>query len=104
MSRKKTYTVSTRLNEEQYKFLENWKKDLENELGIDIPLGALLRRAVDFAAKHENTPRFSGFGRFAQGLDPQIREEFLQKIHSVEFNKNPSKLREHLYQWLKEEN
>lgn len=101
MGETKDYTVSARLNEEQYQFLMEWKKDLESELGIDIPMGALLRRAVDFAAKNENTPRFrSGF---FNGMDNKNKEQFMKLMHERGFGHDPSKLREKFMQWINEQ-
>ena len=46
MSRKNN-VVTVRLTDEQLKFFTEWKKKLEGELGIDVPLGAVIRRALD---------------------------------------------------------
>ncbi|MBN1324884.1 MAG: hypothetical protein JW974_01570 [Alphaproteobacteria bacterium] len=52
-------TVSVELTEEQYAFLTGWQKTHENELGIEVPIGALVRKAVDVAMKVQNKPEFS---------------------------------------------
>jgi len=46
-----TKTVSVELSPEQYAFLTEWQKTHEQELGIEVPLGALVRKAVDSAMK-----------------------------------------------------
>ncbi|MBN1281406.1 MAG: hypothetical protein JW985_00330 [Alphaproteobacteria bacterium] len=51
--------VSVELTEEQYAFLTSWQKTHENELGIEIPVGALVRKAVDAAMKSQNKPERS---------------------------------------------
>ncbi len=66
MSRKSN-VVTVRLTDEQLKVFTDWKEKLEGELGIDVPLGAVIRRALDGAihmynqrmehdAKAENNP------------------------------------------------
>lgn len=49
-----TTSVSVDLNAEQHAFLVNWQKTHENELGIEVPLGAMVRKAVDIAMKSQN--------------------------------------------------
>jgi len=46
MSRKNN-VVTVRLTDEQLKFFTDWKEKLEEEAGIDVPLGAVIRRALD---------------------------------------------------------
>lgn len=56
----KTRVVSVRLTEEQYAFFSNWQTKLETETGIDVPLGAILRRALDgfiHFSNSENRPK-----------------------------------------------
>lgn len=48
MSRKNN-VVTVRLTDEQLKVFTDWKAKLEGELGIDVPLGAVIRRALDGA-------------------------------------------------------
>jgi hypothetical protein len=47
-------TVSAELSTEQYAFLTNWQKAHEQELGIEVPIGAMVRKAVDIAMKSQN--------------------------------------------------
>ncbi|MCL2331603.1 MAG: hypothetical protein FWC61_03610 [Proteobacteria bacterium] len=47
----KTKTVSVELSPEQYAFLTEWQKTHEQELGIEVPIGAMVRKAVDNAMK-----------------------------------------------------
>jgi hypothetical protein len=47
-------TVSVELSPEQYAFLAKWQKTHEQELGIEVPIGALVRKAVDVAMKSMN--------------------------------------------------
>jgi len=47
--------VSVDLSSEQYAFLANWKKTHEQELGIDVPIGAMVRKAVDMAMKSQRS-------------------------------------------------
>ncbi|MEQ4452000.1 MULTISPECIES: hypothetical protein [Kosakonia] len=56
MSRKSN-VVTVRLTDEQMKFFTEWKEKLEGELGIDVPLGAVLRRALDGAIHRANQAR-----------------------------------------------
>ena len=49
-----TSTITVDLNKEQIAFLTKWQKTHEQELGIDVPLGALVRKAVDATMKAEN--------------------------------------------------
>jgi len=56
MSRKNN-VVTVRLTDEQLKFFTEWKEKLEGELGIDVPLGAVLRRALDGAIHGANQAR-----------------------------------------------
>ncbi|MDR1207336.1 MAG: hypothetical protein LBK26_02900 [Rickettsiales bacterium] len=44
-------TVSVELSPDQHAFLTGWKKTHEQELGIEVPIGALVRKAVDLAMK-----------------------------------------------------
>jgi len=46
-----TKTVPVELSPEQYAFLADWQKTHEQELGIEVPIGALVRKAVDGAMK-----------------------------------------------------
>ncbi|MDL2271526.1 hypothetical protein LJC23_00650 [Desulfovibrio sp. OttesenSCG-928-I05] len=46
MSTKKNI-VSVRLTDEQHAFFTEWQTKLENETGISVPLGAVLRRALE---------------------------------------------------------
>jgi hypothetical protein len=61
-------TVSVELNAEQMAFLTGWQKTHEQELGIEIPLAAMVRKAVDGAMKsaqkpaHDERPAGRGFG------------------------------------------
>ncbi len=50
-----TKTISVELTSEQYAFLTKWQKTHEQELGIEIPVGAMVRKAVDAAMKAQNT-------------------------------------------------
>lgn len=56
MSRKNN-VVTVRLTDEQLKFFTDWKEKLEGELGIDVPLGAVIRRALDGAIQMSNQRR-----------------------------------------------
>lgn len=61
------HTVSVDLNKEQYNFLVKWQKEHEAELGIDVPLGSMVRKSVDIAMKSQNKKEDSdrqpgGFG------------------------------------------
>lgn len=61
------HTVSVDLNKEQYDFLVKWQKKHESELGIDVPLGSMVRKSVDIAMKSQNNKEDSdrkpgGFG------------------------------------------
>jgi hypothetical protein len=53
-SEKTTKTVSVELTAEQYAFLTDWQKTHEQELGIEVPIGAVVRKAVDAAMKFHN--------------------------------------------------
>ena len=48
-------TISVELSEEQYAFLTNWQKKHETELGIEVPLSAMVRKAVDGAMKNQKS-------------------------------------------------
>lgn len=59
------HTVSVDLNKEQYDFLVKWQKKHESELGIDVPLGSMVRKSVDIAMKsqkEDSDKKPSGFG------------------------------------------
>lgn len=56
MSRKNN-VVTVRLTDEQLNFFTDWKEKLEGELGIDVPLGAVIRRALDGAIHGSNQAR-----------------------------------------------
>ncbi|MGK9174346.1 hypothetical protein KXR87_14100 [Yokenella regensburgei] len=56
MSRKSN-VVTVRLTDEQLKVFTDWKEQLEEELGIDVPLGAVIRRALDGAIHMYNLRR-----------------------------------------------
>jgi len=56
MSRKKN-VVTVRLTDEQLKFFTEWKEKMEGELGIDVPLGAVIRRALDSVIHRPNQAR-----------------------------------------------
>jgi len=59
----KTITVSAELTTEQYNFLVAQQKKHEQELGIEVPIGSMLRKVVDNAmtaekrAKDDRPPR-----------------------------------------------
>lgn len=58
-----TTTVSVDLTKEQYAFLTGWQKTHEKELGIEVPIGALVRKTVEAAmnaAKREVRPERGG--------------------------------------------
>ena len=44
-------TVTVELTDEQYAFLTNWQKTHEAELGIEVPLTAMVRKAIDGTMK-----------------------------------------------------
>lgn len=46
MSTKKNI-IAVRVTDEQHTFLLRWQQHLQEELGMDIPLGALVRRMLD---------------------------------------------------------
>ena len=48
----KTKVVTVRLTEEQYAFFSEWQKKLESETGIEVPMGAILRRALEGFIQH----------------------------------------------------
>ena len=52
--------ISVELTKQQYAFLENWQKKHETELGIEVPVGALVRKIVENAMNTENKPERSG--------------------------------------------
>ncbi len=49
-------TVMVELTEEQYSFLEGLQKTHETELGIEVPISALVRKAVDGAMRKAAKP------------------------------------------------
>lgn len=51
--------VSVELSEEQYAFLKNLQKTQETELGIEVPVGAMVRKIVEAAMKNQNKPEFA---------------------------------------------
>lgn len=62
-----TKTVSVDLTAEQYAFLTGWQKTHEKELGIEVPIGALVRKTVEAAmnaaqrpAREDRPPRPAG--------------------------------------------
>lgn len=76
-----TQTVSVDLSAEQYAFLTKWQKTHEQELGIEVPVGAMVRKAVDIAMKSAQRkeedkprdarpPRAGGFGDKPRGDRP----------------------------------
>lgn len=46
-----TKTVTVELTDEQYTFLTQWQKTHEQELGIEVPLTAMVRKAIDGTMK-----------------------------------------------------
>ena len=52
---KTTTSVSAELSPEQYAFLTKWQKAHEQELGIEVPIGAMVRKAVDGAMKAQQS-------------------------------------------------
>lgn len=58
----KTKVISVRLTEEQYAFFSDWQSKLEAETGIEVPMGAILRRALDgfiHFSKSDNRPKIA---------------------------------------------
>lgn len=50
----KNNVITVRVTDRTYKFLQEWQKKVEEELGIEVPLGAIVRRALDtFCAENE---------------------------------------------------
>lgn len=43
--------ITVELTDEQYAFLTNWQKTHEQELGIEVPLTAMIRKAIDGTIK-----------------------------------------------------
>lgn len=78
----KTNVISVRVTDEQYRMLTEWQKAMEEETGIDIPLGALVRRLLDgalaqiaAAGQTEGMPRMGGRRpEDFQGADPGPRD------------------------------
>jgi hypothetical protein len=65
-----TKTVAVELTERQYAFLTGWQKTHEQELGIKVPIGALVRKAVETAMNSAQRPQRdskSGFGSSRDG-------------------------------------
>lgn len=52
-----TATVSAELNPQQFAFLTDLQKKHEQELGIEVPIGAILRKVVDNAMSSANRPK-----------------------------------------------
>jgi len=52
-----TTTVSAELNPQQFAFLTDLQKKHEQELGIEVPIGAMLRKVVDNAMTVANRPK-----------------------------------------------
>lgn len=72
--------VSVRLTDEQYEALTNWKNEVEAEVGIEVPLGALVRRILDttFARderlnKNAKHSEFDARDRNMRGREENIR-------------------------------
>lgn len=89
MSTKKNI-VSVRLTDEQYAFFADWQAKLEEETGISVPLGAILRRALDGfmhqcsqqeggAKRKPKTIREHSSAAPAEGDAPANREESIKK-------------------------
>lgn len=61
-----TKTVSVELTDEHYAFLTNWQKTHEKELGIEVPLSAMVRKAIEGTMKaqaaREDRPARPSFG------------------------------------------
>ncbi len=49
----KTKSVSVDLTNEQYAFLTEWQKTHEQELGIEVPISAMVRKTVEIAMKSQ---------------------------------------------------
>jgi hypothetical protein len=47
MAQNKTTLISFRATDEQAKFLKNWQSQMEEQLSIEVPMGAVMRRLVD---------------------------------------------------------
>ncbi|EHJ48856.1 Methyltransferase type 11 [Solidesulfovibrio carbinoliphilus subsp. oakridgensis] len=62
----KTKVVTVRLTDEQYTFFNDWQKKLQAQTGIEVPMGAVIRRALE------------GFMHFASSQNrqesPDLRE------------------------------
>lgn len=54
---KTSTTISVELSSEQYAFLTEWQKTHEKELGIEVPVGSMVRKAVDIAMKSERAKK-----------------------------------------------
>lgn len=59
MSTKKNI-IAVRVTDEQHEFLLRWQHQLQEELGMDIPLGALVRRMLDKVIHEFHTQGDSG--------------------------------------------
>lgn len=48
----KTHVVTVRLTREQHQFFSDWQDTLRKETGLDVPMGAIVRRALDGFIHH----------------------------------------------------
>ena len=69
-------TITVELSAEQIKFLTDWQKTHESELGIEVPIGAMVRKAVDGAMKAAAKPREDRPPRKPFGDKPPARGGF----------------------------
>lgn len=86
----KNKVITVRLNDEQYAFLEEWKKRIEEKMEMEVPMGALLRRALDKTIyDYNNNKHMYDFknNKFADLSQQELEERLKQaKAYIEEYN------------------
>ena len=69
--------VTVRLSDEQLAFLKEWQQRIEQQMEIEVPLGAVIRRVIDGFIRHSQSRPVHPAG---EQQDMKHREEKLKKI------------------------
>lgn len=84
----KNNIVTVRLSDEQLAFLKEWQQRIEQQMEIEVPLGAVIRRVIDGFIRHSQSRPVRPT---EEQQDIKLREEKLKQIKEFVDDYNHSK-------------
>lgn len=77
----KNKIVTVRLTDDQYAFIEKWQKKVSEEIGVDVPTGAVVRRIIEgFIKEYESGNFRKGDARPQKGSTEERKKKILEFI------------------------